>query len=244
MEQPTESTAKPATSPGQPVSETTGHKLPPREFARWEVIAVLSIAVFPTLSLNIISYYEPPTNNSPDPIPYAISALYSCCVNVCRIVPILYLIWRSGDPWTRFGLVRPRRTDLLLGVVALVLNVSLKHFLPLWHLAGRSPSRSLPHQEADYVLMILRYGVGAFTEELIFRSYLITRLTRLLRSRGAALACSAILFGLVHRDPAAMYSAALGGIVYGIMYLWVGRIWPVAIGHFLYNAAIDLRILR
>jgi hypothetical protein len=48
----------------------------------------------------------------------------------------------------------------------------------------------------------------------------------------------------VHGSLSSAYSAALAGILYGIIYLCAGRIWPVGLGHFLYNIAIGLGITR
>jgi len=186
---------------------------------------------------------RPPTVSWSEQLPYAISALYDCCQYAIAIIPVMYLIWRSGEGWAKFGLVRPRGADLLLALLALFLNTSLKRLLPIRHLIGPAPFSPEPRHEIDYLLMTICMAVSVFEQELVFRCYLITRLKTAFGSAAAALACSVVLFGLVHRDAGAAYSAALGGIVYGVMFLCVPRIWPVALAHFFYNVAAGFGIM-
>src|SRR5581483_9003327 len=177
MEYPTEPTSEPAASPDEAITDSPRRPSPSTEFAlRWEVVAVLCIAVLPSLSWNFLSYYAPKTVDWYEQVPYGIYALFLSCSNACIIVPVIYLIWRSGESWASFGLVRPRRQDLLLAILALVLNVLLKKLLLIWHLTGPRPFYPRPHQEADYVLMTTMYAICAFSEELVYRCYLLTRL--------------------------------------------------------------------
>jgi membrane protease YdiL (CAAX protease family) len=90
--------------------------------------------------------------------------------------------------------------------------------------------------------MLLMYALAAFAEELVYRGYLVTRLNRLFRSP-AAVVCSAKLFGLMHGSLPAVCLTVLVGIFYGIFFLCVPRIWPIAISHLLYNLATEFKVM-
>ena len=52
------------------------------------------------------------------------------------------------------------------------------------------------------------------------------------------MAASAILFGLMHyyQGPAGVISIGVMGLVYALVYVRRGRIWPLIVGHALYDA--------
>jgi membrane protease YdiL (CAAX protease family) len=72
-----------------------------------------------------------------------------------------------------------------------------------------------------------------FTEELLMRGYLFTRLEQLLRSTWVAVLLSSVVFGLMHwfGGPLMVCNAFLIGIVYGIAFAWARTLWPVVIAH-------------
>jgi membrane protease YdiL (CAAX protease family) len=99
-----------------------------------------------------------------------------------------------------------------------------------------------PQGPAEAFVMVVKLGVSAFSEELIARAYLITRLADLLGSRGWALVLAAAAFASYHvyLGPTALVSTFLVGLAYGAIYLGVGRIWPLVFGHALYNILLEL----
>lgn len=82
------------------------------------------------------------------------------------------------------------------------------------------------------------YLVSAFAEEVIYRGFLITRITELM-SGGKAAGClaviaSSIVFGLVHSDwgIAGMVQASCMGLALGISFLAVKRnLWVMILAH-------------
>jgi membrane protease YdiL (CAAX protease family) len=97
---------------------------------------------------------------------------------------------------------------------------------------------------ADYAMMVVKFGLSALSEEIVTRAYLITRLTDLLRSRAEAVLASAILFAGYHayQGPPGVGYALAFGLVYGTAFLAVGRVWPLALGHCLYNTWVELLV--
>ena len=205
-----------------------------------EVGAVLAVSVIPyLLSALSVSVYRAP------PPPYWLDAVHRTGLDACTIFVTFYLIYRSGEPWARFGVTRPRASDLLIGLGLLVVAEAL------WVLCfSRLPSDSAstgdlfprPQLPSEYLLMVLMYWTAAFAEELVTRAYLITRLEQLLRSRGGAVVLSATLFAAYHASHGAVGVANMMalGVAYGVAFLALRRVWPLAIGHALYNIRLDL----
>jgi membrane protease YdiL (CAAX protease family) len=83
---------------------------------------------------------------------------------------------------------------------------------------------------------------NAFAEETINRSWLMTRLTLLLRSRLAAVAISTAAFTSYHiyQGPAALPFIALYGLIFGAAFALSRRIWPCVAGHALVNLLLTL----
>lgn len=82
-------------------------------------------------------------------------------------------------------------------------------------------------------LIILNSWANGFAEELVVVAWLSTRLRQLRISWAWVFAASALLRGSYHLYQG--YSAGLGNIIMGVIYLWyfkrTGRIWPLVIGH-------------
>lgn len=205
----------------------------------WEVAAVLAIAVLPPLSAAIVSSVQ-----RPDKLPYWLDSLDLCSHSACVSFAVLYVMHRSGEPWSSFGVTRPRLSDpwlgLLLFLVTHVLWVRLSLVLP----AGRVKPDAffpVPRGATDYALMMLKHAANGFAEELVMRAYLITRLERLLKSRLGAVTLSAVLFASYHlyQGPGGLIYMLLLGLTYGGCYLLLRRVWPLALGHMFVNVYID-----
>ncbi|MBC7856211.1 MAG: CPBP family intramembrane metalloprotease [Pirellulaceae bacterium] len=201
-----------------------------------EVCAVLSIGVVPYILYAGISLRLPPS----DPLPYWLDAIQATVMSGCTIFVTLYLIYRSGEPWGSFGITRPSVADVLLGIALLLAHAAFGFCFDFvaWRI-GATSDHQFPwlEQTADYGLMVLKVGVSAFSEELVTRAYLITRFESLLRSRGAAVLLPAALFGTYHgyQGVAGMVFWMAVGLMYGMAFLLLRRIWPLAIAHTLYN---------
>ena len=91
-------------------------------------------------------------------------------------------------------------------------------------------------------MMATKYAASGFAEELVARAYLIARLRVLLRSSGEAVIAAAILFASYHayQGAAGAVHALLFGLAYGGVFLLVRRVWPLALGHALYDMRAEL----
>jgi membrane protease YdiL (CAAX protease family) len=206
----------------------------------WEVVAVLAVGVVPYF-VNAVVYLGFPVLQQS----YWRDALYSTLTSACTIFVTLYLIRRSGEPWERFGISRPRFVDLMIAPALVVVIRSL--WLPLSGLVSNADFSDDPVElfrtPWDGALDILRYAIGGFSAELVTRAYLITRLETLLRSRTRAVLFAAVAFSSYHaaQGLSGVVYSLIFGVVFGAAYLILRRVWPLALAHLLHNIWIDLR---
>lgn len=73
-------------------------------------------------------------------------------------------------------------------------------------------------------------------EEALFRGYIQQRLSQFLGDKRALLIAS-VLFGLAHFSGGLMlvFFATLTGVIYGLAWLWSGRLWVATLVHFSFN---------
>ena len=84
------------------------------------------------------------------------------------------------------------------------------------------------------VLMIFTTAiVPAFVEEFLFRGVVLTNL--LPYGKTVAVLGSALLFGIMHQNPAQFLYATAAGLVLGYIYVKTRSIWPSVLLHFVNN---------
>lgn len=73
-------------------------------------------------------------------------------------------------------------------------------------------------------------------EEALFRGYIQQRLSQLLGDKRALL-IAALLFGLAHFSGGLLLVlfATMAGVIYGLAWLWSGRLWVATLVHFSFN---------
>lgn len=117
----------------------------------------------------------------------------------------------------------------------LVLMLSLPLLLLIATLAGGlRVERHLPEWLGAFMLANLFFV--SFAEEALFRGYLQQRLSQKLGNVWGLLIAAAV-FGLAHiaGGPLLVIFASLAGIVYGLAWLWSGRVWVATLVHFSFN---------
>ncbi|CAN5327794.1 hypothetical protein BH10PLA2_BH10PLA2_04750 [soil metagenome] len=241
---PVQSTDQPG--PDQPILQNQlvfeGQNSPPKiTLAKpWlELGAVLAVGVIPNLSAALLA--EPFSPNTLPP--FWRGCLISIVASMCTIYVVLYLISRSGESWERFGLSTPRKLDVVIGLVMLLVGVELWQIYPVFRSLDEGPSKLqwfTYARRVDLPLAGLTFLFAAFSEELVTRAYLITRLEELLKSRGLALLIAALLFASYHiyQGYNAVGSTFAFGLLYGGAFLFVRRVWPLALGHALLNLLV------
>ena len=137
---------------------------------------------------------------------------------------------------------RPAVLDILLvfGLLAFTFGVGLA--LPS---SDESQLGLSPDAPPSIALLVVLAAVTASTEELFFRSWLLTRLPRLGLPGAAAAGFSVFAFAAAHawQGVPAMVLAALSGAAYTAAYAYRRRIGPIIAAHILHNALALILLL-
>lgn len=155
-----------------------------------------------------------------------------------RYIPIiLFIMWRSGDSSSHFGVVKPAyRRDILVGLALSLIVAVLGHFV---HMLSNEPDpwpgfflpAAVPWHRA--VLILGESCAIGLSEELWGRAYLIPRFEAVTGATWKAVLLSVVVFGFVHlfKGLAGVTSAVISASVWGTAFCLTRRIWPVATSH-------------
>lgn len=217
--------------------------LPAREV--WlELAVVMSIGFVPHL-INSLLPFQP----SADVNPYWVVAVQFMPYSISSTFATLYIIRRSGEKWSEFGYGAPRFTDFVLGFVTMLIVVYFGGILQSAIADGKTSAESViqsPLTTLDFFLMTIMYLFSATSEEVIMRSYLMTRLRHLIHRPWPGVLISAFLFASYHgyQGFEGFANALFVGLLLGSLFAVYPRIWPLVICHTLSNILLQFLALR
>lgn len=209
----------------------------------WELATVMCIGFVPHMATSLLPY-----DHSAEQ-PYFVDATQLLVSAFCSTFATLYIIHRSGERWQEFGIGKPRITDVILG---LMLTVFVWYFgsIVYWNIADRllptETAYTLPVTRFDFALMLAMYVTSAMSEEVIMRSYLLTRLRHLLHRPWLGVLISSTLFALYHgyQGTAGLVHAWLFGLLFAAMFTVYPRLWPLVVCHAMHNIMLELHATR
>lgn len=153
---------------------------------------------------------------------------------------VVLTVRRDGGNLPSIGLGRFTLDKLFIGLAFFVFSgmiLSLTALVVEYFDLGnfRDPTALLPTTLDGRIVWGLLTVVVAFTEEMTFRGFALTRLEGLIRNRTLTVLIVSVAFSVGH------FYQGLGGVivifVYGVMfailYLKTGSIWPGIVAHFL-----------
>ena len=170
-------------------------------------------------------------------------------IAVPQILLMIYIIILSADPPPEeFGLTPPSGRDLLS---ALLFYGGLLALLALLSLAAAV----LPRDGETFLSKGFRWSLGSalqlplavffclatgYREELFFRAYLLTRLTRAGLAPLPAVVLGALLFasGHLYQGVAGLTVALLQGVYFGLLFQRRRSLHALALAHALYNLTV------
>ena len=148
----------------------------------------------------------------------ALASLIVCYGSFSAVSLVLLLLlssqslWLRGLGWPEVGLRRPAaawRTVLLAAAVSVALLLAIKiGIVPFAVLATRQPvdlsAFGEPGDTRSFLAWLAEaWTLAAFGEEMVFRGYLIGRVSELMGNtrigQVVAVTCSSVLFGFAHR---------------------------------------------
>lgn len=156
---------------------------------------------------------------------------------------VFFFLWRNGEAPGRIGWSFGHGwTDVGLGIVLFIPFSYLIAFLEsaLQGVGLSAPPAQLPsflaaRDTLQLVLAAVLVTVVAFTEEIIFRGYLIRRLTAVTGSTPLAVLLSAVIFSLGHgyEGAAGVITVGTMGLLFALAYIWRGTLVIPIVIHFL-----------
>lgn len=161
--------------------------------------------------------------------------------SIGMIALFLYLMWRSGDGWSFFGVCRFRPVrDIGLGLILTVVCLVLMYgydtllyaaFSAAGYVTGyewEAPSRPI-----DYLLLLVFDVSNAAAEELAMRGLVLARLHRLLGSAPKAILFSSIAFAAYHAyyGLGGMIAVFVTGVLLAGAVVAFRTLWPAVIAH-------------
>jgi len=199
-------------------------------------IAVFLFLIIPSMTLSLFAASQGPSS-------FVLTAVATIFRDMALVALIIFFVWRNRESLGMLGLVsRNVWTEFAIGVGL---------FLPMVYSAGlliqalkaagfTSPSAPLPALQAtgsifEIILGTILVAIVAFSEETIFRGYLLLRFNNIFSSKLMSVFLSAFIFSLGHgyEGTAGMGTVGYLGILFGLIYLWRGSLIAPMVMHFL-----------
>jgi membrane protease YdiL (CAAX protease family) len=230
------------------MTSQVNHSPRPWQRKAWVQVLAILLGVAPIYAMSIMSHLSRDQ-------PYTLNEIfiYTTVVGGIMIVVLLLLLrYLCGERIRDLNLKRGKWwQDVLSGIILAAITLGLHNVLQdsLNKTFPREPMSGLgdffnglaqnPWGFASFVGPVLWIGVAGFEE--LTRVFLLSRLWKVWFAkewRWFGVVLSAVLFGLSHlyQGPAGIVDAAINGLVLAVYYLIFGRVFPMIISHYLYDA--------
>jgi len=198
-------------------------------FVTWAVFFVWNLAATGSLSTAFKAFIGEAKLPQNGGMMVAAAALYSL------ITLFLFLKTRWAEVSSAW--ISTRQWDVLLwsGVASLgtlLPSVGLQELMPELPDVAKDTFKLIIDNQFGYIVLCL---FAPFVEELVFRGAILKALLGGMKSHWTAIFVSALLFALVHANPAQMPHALLIGLLLGWLYYRTGSILPGVALHWVNN---------
>ncbi|HSE84013.1 MAG TPA: type II CAAX endopeptidase family protein [Thermodesulfobacteriota bacterium] len=179
----------------------------------------------------------------PDGLKFVPVALSVILRNLVLVGLVIFLLRREGEPLSLIGWTfRDISEEIRLGIVLFIpLFFGSGLLIKVLEAAGLSVSPTpvplflIPSGAGEFILSFIFIVVVAFSEEIIFRGYLIHRLQSITSSLSLAVLLSCVIFSLGHGYAGAAGAVTTGliGLALAIIYIWRQSLVAPIVMHFL-----------
>ena len=157
------------------------------------------------------------------------------------IITLILFLWRKWTPVSKSYIQQKPWATLIWSAVAalgvVIPSVWLQEQMPaLPDTAGETLQKIISTPGGYFVIALL----APVVEEVVFRGAILRKLLSGMRSKWGAICISAILFALIHFNPAQIPHAFLMGWLMGWLYMRTGSIVPGVVFHWANNTVAYL----
>lgn len=155
---------------------------------------------------------------------------------ICNVIILVLFIWR------RWAVLSPAYLRMRKwGIFFWSATAAIGTMLPSIWLSEQLPP--LPDTSGKVLMSIVNHDYGyfvlgllaPFVEETVFRGAILKSLLSCMKSHWAAISVSAVIFTVIHVNPAQMPHALIMGILFGWLYYRTGSILPGVAIHWINN---------
>lgn len=166
------------------------------------------------------------------------ASIFSSFITVLVLSLMKYVNWHSAFSWSSQTYVE----SLCIIVVSFLLLVAMNALSELLDLPDNNAQRVMSMVYSPLGIITLVF-VGPVVEELVFREAMIGYVLRKGGKAWWAVLISAVIFGLVHANPAQVPFAVIAGLLFGWIYCKYHSIVLTSILHILNNGMAVFLIL-
>jgi membrane protease YdiL (CAAX protease family) len=207
-------------------------------FRRVELVelGVFLLLIVPSMALSFFAAAQ-------GQVPFSLVAFATIARDLGLVALIFFFLFRNGERPAALGWTGRRAgREIAMGIGLFVpLFVGAQMLESLLRSAGLSgPSSPAPNlvpspDPIDLLLAIVLVAVVAVSEEIIFRGYLLLRLSHLMRGLGGASILSASIFSIGHgyEGAAGVVTVGVIGLMLAVVYLWRRSLVAPIVMHFL-----------
>ena len=176
-------------------------------------------------------------------VSFTFTAIATILRDLALVSLVFYFIWDNKESFSSLGFrAKNPLAEVVIGIILFIpflLGAAVLSEFLIRH-GFNAPKTPLPSLSigkgiAEIILATILVLVVAFSEETIFRGYLILRFQDTLKSDTLAVIFSSLIFALGHgyEGSAGLVTVGVMGAVFAIIYLWRGSLIAPMVMHFL-----------
>jgi membrane protease YdiL (CAAX protease family) len=197
-------------------------------------VGIFILIIIPSMSISLLTALR--AN-----LTFPVAALMTIVRDLALVCLIVFFLWRNGERIESIGWRAPKIwLEILLGCLLYIPFYAVTAFADiLFRKAGlttnRPPGFMFPRNPEEILLGVILVAVVAFSEETIFRGYLIMRLRSITLSLPVAVLLSSTIFAFAHiyQGLAGVAAVWVMAMMFCGVYIWRRSLVAPIVMHFI-----------